>query len=280
MKKSLRLFIFVLAGLGFADLTFSADGPCTFQKIGPIYSTSCLRPSPKSKTLIVYLHGVFQDARRWDTRIDDEYRKMGQPNPNVLTISFGPVVFLSPVLNLEKLSREVNDYAKNIALRIGVKNVHLLGESMGGANAIQLFSRHNSQFDRAAFMCPALSRISPFAPNRRWQAEIRATNASQVLAQLYRSAQIFFYLRPSAWAKDSPLAYLKGQNESSADKVPVFVAVAERDKYGFTKAVYELANQFDRLGYPTYLRSYAGADHCEIDYADLVRFFSEPIAAP
>lgn len=149
----------------------------------------CLHPGEENADVLYYLHGKDGDAQIWglegfwSQQIRDWWKAKGHPAPTVVSISLGAAWLLGPKNNAPAgfglLEHFLAKVMPDIEARLGgVKGRRLLlGDSMGGFNAIQLGMK-TDLFDKVAALCaPIGNDISPFASDEELAAYVRKSSA-------------------------------------------------------------------------------------------------------
>lgn len=235
----------------------------------------------KSKDVIFYFHGKDGDEKTWleNYSVTGMLRDYWQENnidaPTVVSVSFGPIWLLvkkngTPTGGLlelvsGKILPELNSRFENEGKRI------LLGQSMGGFNAMQLYLEDSLRFDKAAFICPAIGQLSPFASKEKVSDYIERTKASpDKVSDLIRLSRMFI---PDLdfWEETSPLI-LADKNLQESSK-PIYLSASLQDDYGFYEGSQLFKNIAKRKGVQIDWRPLSGK-HCSHDIISLGKFLT------
>jgi hypothetical protein len=236
----------------------------------------------KSKDVIFYLHGNDHDERSWlgDFGVARMLRDYWQENnieaPTIVSLSFGPIWLLVKENGLttggllELVSQRI--YPRVISqLGLDEGKRILLGESMGGFNALQLYFEDSFSFDKAAFVCPAIVELSPFATEEEKKAYILRTKADPEKVNDIVRLSKFFIPSLEFWEKTSPLKIAKRQ--LGPQSKPIYLSASLQDNYGFYEGsllLKKIANEFKT---PLEWRPISGK-HCSVDITSLGTFLT------
>ena len=231
---------------------------------------------------ILYFHGISHTEYAWTNdeaqSLWDSFARIKVAPPAVLTVSMGPVLFLSGhparsgMTDIEEITLGFMTIAKKLNLTFPLD---LYGESMGGANATQVFTRHPELFRKVVLGCPAMTRVSPFAPFGDWWANRAFEGAQMPLSIGFRQALQFYYGDADTWNSQSPLLYLKNSYQANKFPQPIFIGSVNSDRYGFDKIQSELVSAFQAKGHSV-IRTKTEGDHCYIDTLPVANFLSQP----
>ncbi|MGE3758388.1 MAG: alpha/beta hydrolase-fold protein [Pseudobdellovibrionaceae bacterium] len=175
MVKAFSMILIVIV-----VLPFSAMGAVPISECGhiekPISGAYCIFKAPKSKSqnVIHYFHGSGGNERSWVNsgslfradKLRDIWEANGIDAPVVVAVSFGPswsLVEANSGINSEYLQKYVDSILPMVESRVGfiVRERILLGMSMGGGNAAQLFLKYPKLFTKAALISPAIVDMAP-----------------------------------------------------------------------------------------------------------------------
>jgi pimeloyl-ACP methyl ester carboxylesterase len=235
------------------------------------------RYSSSSQNVMFYFHGLGGNAKSWDEgqleqKMLASWEQAGITPPLVISVSFGPTWFLadknsSPQSGLYPFFMlRVLPFFEDKLINVNVDKTYLLGVSMGGFNAAQLYLRNPNLFSRVALLCPAMSTLSPQASDAEIQNFIALTGADpELVAKTVYLGKMFF---PTAqdWQKNSPNVLAEKFLNSSYP--PAYIANGMNDPYGFYPANNQFFSSAVNHGAPITRNFYPGAGHCEIN-ADL-----------
>jgi pimeloyl-ACP methyl ester carboxylesterase len=239
-------------------LTFVSLG-CYGQSEGPASTQECSQqtihgydiswchesvPGSQSKDVILWFHGIDGSQESWheDQRRNEMYFKT---SPHVISFSFGPRWFLTDVgvfvdSRLDVFVKEVMPLVPKI-LGFEPERKFLMGESMGGFNALRLASEAPKEFTKMIAFCPAVMEYSPFwLP---WTREEYFEKHRYMDRALITKLILFAYWEfhtPWEWSRNNPI----DRAESTSYFLPaIFISDNEQDQYGFnggTESLFKL----------------------------------------
>jgi pimeloyl-ACP methyl ester carboxylesterase len=227
-------------------------------------------PEQRPDRLVYFFHGYGNDHRAELYNPVIEYFK-GQwrrQDARVLlvTLSFGP----SRIVPLEVKTK---DLAPNLMARLETQLSEasgfdltqiprtLLGDSLGGHNALLWWSAMPERFDRLALFCPALPAVDPFdGPH---QLSLFPTFAEILLRSHYR--------QQATWQSSNPLTQVASLRlQDLPQGFSVFIGLIHKDIYRFIDGPLRLAEKFAAKGIQAEVQFLEGS-HC--------RFYSDRFAA-
>lgn len=225
--------------------------------------------SPRPRTVAYYLHGNGGSEKDSPlpgiAELEAKVKAKGGALPTIITISFGPTWFLgthggvySPGLlpALTEAGRQVEG-----ALGIPANPERwVLGESMGGFNALQLYFHRPKDFTRVVAYCPAVLPFSPFAPQGTVDAFL-ARHAPYVVAKLvnkWRDKLASAYPSQKIWEAHDPLLLA-----AKAPATPLFMGAQGRDAFAFHEASQKLEQTLRSAGAKITWQFLPAAAHCE-----------------
>lgn len=257
---------------------------------GAVSASYCIhRPtgSPNADVLY-YLHGAGGSEQTWaepsfftrQLREAWDARELVRP-PTVVSVSYGTVWLLAE-RNTSPRSGLLNHFTEIVLPQIerllgkGRGQRLLLGDSMGGFNALQLGLK-TGLFARVAALCAPVSTLTPFASDAEIEEQIRQSRAWSYFGDAYdnlvrssvrRAIEIarVFYPTPEAWATADPIRLVSRGRKPGA----FYLAVGFYDEY----ANYEGNEQIARalklrgIGDVVQWRPQWGG-HCAIDIPSL-----------
>lgn len=245
----------------------------------------CLTPGSKDRTL-VFFHGIMNDEAGWAgkaaKRLTKSFKSLRVEPPTVLTVSMGRIFFLSGrrlangMTDVEEVTITLVKLVKQLGLSSfeGPSRLDLMGDSMGGNNSLHVYLRNPEFFRRFALICPANTRVSPFAPLETWEKNAKEEGANPLYSFGLRKTLQHFYESHAVWESESPLKYLATSYKPLTRPQPVFIGIVENDPYGFNNVERDLAMLFQRRGHEVvFTRTDDG--HCYIDTDPLARFLMQ-----
>lgn len=242
----------------------------------PIPWTYCVHRSPgsASRDLVVHFHGRRGTARWWNDRtyytasLYEHWENASTDPPTVVSISFGPLWVLiedhaealGPVLD------RATEHASRWANR-AFERTMVVGESMGGYNALLAGLEVPDRIDKVAALCPPLSATSPFgggALDRLGQSSLREGFMLLVFSRA-------FFDDDAHWHQHDPVArVLGGQDFEPA----LYLSCGTRDPWGCVTGARALTESVQRQGRAPEL-NLLDEGHCAIDEARLAAFLTE-----
>lgn len=227
---------------------FPADDPleierkkyvCDSKTLQGVTFDYCYRLIDRSSTkdIVYFFHGLGGAADTWftqclGTQMLQKWWSIKGYRPMIVTISFG-----SQWLLADNSKNKLLPYFRNVAMPFLEKQVGglqggrrlLIGQSMGGMNAIEASLKYPGTFQRVALLCPAISSISPFSTSREIQDYISRTRAKPHLVEKMLRISKSVFTDQNDWDRHDPLRLIRGSRNS-----PLFyLSIGSRDGYGF-----------------------------------------------
>lgn len=227
--------------------------------------------------VVYHLHGRNLDEEAWN---DDTYytalvqaawQERGVRPPTVVALSYGPSWLLAPkgkapdsgllddlIARLPAIERKVGEPRRRM----------LLGESMGGLNALVAGLSHPGRFDKVAALCPGVYKVSPFASLGEIRSAMRRTGADpKIIFGIWQWSRSY-YADEGEWQASSPLTLLE---RAGTDTPELYLANGLYDSYGNFEGTQALAHRAAQLGVKTEWHPLYGG-HCASDPSSLARF--------
>lgn len=242
----------------------------------PVPWTYCVHRTPgsSSRDLLVHFHGRRGTARWWNdttyypAELYAHWNDSDQAPPTVVSISLGPLWVLThdTAAAFDEVFAAAHDHAAAWAGH-DFDRTRLVGESMGGYNALLAGLDGNARFDRVAALCPPLSAGSPFslaALNRLQESGAREAFMLLVFSRA-------FFDDEDDWHHHDPLArILSGENFEPR----LHISCGLHDPWGCAPGVRAMAEALEAQGNDpdVYLLS---DGHCAIDTQALASFLVE-----
>jgi hypothetical protein len=273
----------LLLAASLAACNFEEDGLENTCELVPTstghYWPYCIHKTPGSTNpdIIYYMHGASGSERRWIERwptIRDIWARAGVQAPTVVTFSAGPVWILSEKNSMATsglLSVVADEFIPYVENKLGgLKGNRLLfGESMGGFNAIQLLMKRTHLWDRAAILCPAITKHSPFASVEVVEEFIKRTGAEK--SKAYSEIAMFrsFFPDEQEWEKSAPL--IAGKALLGAQTPPLYMSGDTFDQFGFYEGDVAFKDLVVSKNIPLEWHTIVG-NHCKTDDISVSRF--------
>lgn len=242
----------------------------------PVLWSYCVhrQPGSRSRELVVHFHGRRGNERWWNDKtyytaeLYEHWRDAGVDAPTVVSVSFGPLWILAGETRqafddhvLTEARSEAQAWAGH-----AFEREHLVGESMGGYNALLAAFDAELDFDRIAALCPPLSDRSPFGGG----VMARVTESSPREAFMLLTFSRAFFEDEDEWRATDPVARaLAGERPRSE----LLLTCGEHDPWGclaggmaFTDAVRANGGEAEWIVLPE--------GHCAIDTERLAEFLT------
>lgn len=185
--------------------------------------------------------------------------------PHVYSISFGPRWFLTDVPGFLKKSRLEtfnDDFLPYLEKRIPAHLLkrYVVGESMGGYNALRFANFKSDVVDKVIAFCPALSTVSPYSSPVQISEFVNRNPAVdlKVLFSVLSFAVLEFPL-PQFWSRNSPLELSNSKNYTLP---PLFITSNKDDLYGFNEGTQLYASNLQLKGLQVQ-HYYQDGPHCQ-----------------
>jgi pimeloyl-ACP methyl ester carboxylesterase len=227
--------------------------------------------------VVYHLHGRNMDERVWNDNsyltamLQAHWQDGGVKPPTVVTVSYGPVWLLAPKGQL-KDSGLLEDFMQRlpeIEAVVGEPTRRMLvGESMGGLNALILGLTQHTQFTKVAALCPGVYADSPFSSLATLKAGAERTGANpKIILGIVQLAKAHF-ANEGEWRRASPLQLIEG---AGAHFPHLFLSCGLYDAYGNFEGTQRLARRAAQLGVKVEWHPIYGG-HCATDIASLGNF--------
>ncbi len=264
--KNYLLFVFNLCALTaaptqtlFAGQTLSPgniypshlESQCGNENSQGISWEYCISKSRESQNpdVIYYFHGIngsAQDGVSLHQSLKKIWDQEKKSAPTLVGISFGSAYLLASKFGSKETGELMDTFLGNIMPQIeakldGLKGRRiLLGTSMGGFNASELFLWSPKKFDRVALLCPAMSDISPFVSDEEFEAYLQNKDISREKAVFAREMSQAVFQNESNWNAISPI--VQGALQFNQSYPPLFISIGRQDDYGFFSGAKALAD--------------------------------------
>jgi pimeloyl-ACP methyl ester carboxylesterase len=284
LRKAPPLFLIVLSVVWLLPLPARSAPPECGAEAGPPAWRYCIYPGTQdSKDVLWYLHGRGGSEKTWRKKkalrkIQSRWAERGLAAPTVVAASFGRHWLLTP--KLSKPASGLLEYFEDTVIpalerKIGGHGRRLLlGHSMGGFNAAELWLSGQVRFDRVALACPALTWISPWAKLREitsWSAR-NHVNPVIVLSVLH-TARAYFAKGAREWESAAPL-YLARERVGRGGP-PLLLSVGQHDSFGFFPGTHDLYELAQARGDEETLWKPVPGGHCAMDSTAIADFLTE-----
>jgi len=226
--------------------------------------------------VIYYLHGLNGNEHDW---INSDfsakaYQKWGNQAPTVLTISYGPLWILAEKNPRQKsgLFEHFTQIAlPNLESKLEFTPAHriLIGASMGGFNASQLYLKKPYLFSKVILACPAITSVGPFSNSSDINTYISRTGADQ--SSVIRGLEMIkqYYSDDQIWKQSSPILLVSKLVNPSFP--PIHVSCGSTDRFGFFDGAKIFVDSIRQQGAQAEWSIVPGP-HCSFDEADVIEF--------
>lgn len=234
---------------------------------------------------VYHLHGRGLDAESWNdptyftAQVQGEWQRLNLPAPTVVTLSYGRERLLTPRGQaprsglLDRIGPQIDQLEAQLDARLGAPRRRLLvGESMGGLNALVLGLSQPGRFDRVAALCPGVYQDSPFASLASLRAALQRTGADPKIALGVWWLARRHVADDAEWARVSPLALVETLARTPR-RPALYLSCGLYDRYGNFEGTQTLAARARALGVVTEWHPLYGG-HCAIDITSLARFLA------
>jgi S-formylglutathione hydrolase FrmB len=254
---------------------------------GQGYSVCALSPTDSeiNGNAIYVFHGMGGDARQmfevFAPALKAQKETNGFETPALISVSFGQTWLFGPETDTQA-NRLMYDFVNVVMPEIeaklgGIKGTRaLVGASMGGFNAAQIYLSHPKLFNRVALLCPALSELSPHAPDDVVNGLVTTGGFSAESVRQARGLAKSYFPTEESWQKSNPLSTVERlANDQSA---PIFLSIAANDPFTFTLGTRAFDRKLRAAGVQTVESvEVPGNKHCDYDSRAL-RVFLEPVS--
>lgn len=247
-----------------------------FSKELPISWSYCLNSVPFStnNTIVYHFHGRRGNESWWndDTYYTgDLYREWSNLKidpPIVVSVSYGPLWLLDSNNLMEVFLKDtLPEIESNIEKPIS--NRLVVGESMGGVNAILLWLSAGEMFEGAASLCPPLPTITPQASFADMFAYLEESNTTWQKAAMMIVMGRYLFPDEESWAVNNPIEVAK--NTDFGSKGPLYLSCGAKDDWGCMLGSNELKTTAMNRGANVLWHPRPGG-HCDIDNTSLAKF--------
>ncbi|MBI4456922.1 MAG: hypothetical protein HY644_13635 [Acidobacteria bacterium] len=216
-----------------------------------IYLPASYADGKNSYPVIIFLHGLFEDERRWAEKGGKEVldrliaeKKMGEV---VLAIPDGGRSFYTNAFDGGKkyedfLVREFVPFVEShYRVKPGPKWRALSGSSMGAYGALKIGMKHPEMFSSVSAHGAVL--ISKFPDTDTIQPNTREARYLQILEGPFGKP-----FRRDYWESENPIRL--AEHPEKFRNVKLYFDCGDRDRYGFDEGARELHRLLDEKGFP------------------------------
>ncbi len=284
MRFGMAFGLFCTIGLvgfaGFAQTPFHEHVTCYKHMNRGREWNDCITKTEGSTNpnVLFEFHGLGENVHSWitskrDFLIRQAWHTQHLQAPTVVSVSFGSIWLLaqknsSPRSGLFGYFRDVvyPSILKSLGPIHGQKI--LLGASMGGFNASQIYLKLPHYFNRYVLICPIIANVSPFSPAAKIQQYITQNNANPF--RVYMMMDIAKNYFPTAQSYNTAYPLFLAKKYLNASYPPIYLSCSHEDPYGIFNGVKEFAKLAQRRGVDVEWRGTHGP-HCTIDDSEVAR---------
>lgn len=231
------------------------------------------------RVILYVLHAKGQDGEFWERPIGYssllqkywDYNK--SKRPLIVTISFGKrwivtdTITKNPRVTIERFKSEIIPAIEKVVGKPTQR--FIMGESMGGLNAITLSMGLPTMFSRIVALCPPLYNVSPFDGWKQLTQFAVSSGASpKNLMEVVGMGRTYF-ANNKEWLEFSPIEKIK--NVRFKPKQHFYLAAGLKDEYGAFDGTRHFLKGLRRSGVITHWKPNSGG-HCAVDVESLGRF--------
>jgi len=231
----------------------------------------CLARNSSSKILMIYFHGFGQTEKRLIG--DFNYPQLDaigkQEFPNYIGISFGRFAVLNNSTAAAFFAEKIDEIVKSYFAESGIQKTVVLGDSLGGLNALQLLFWGRLTIKKMVLICPAIAIANPF-DNQGWQADPDTRQSSSIFRSSYRALLRASYKDSSEFSKNSAIENLLYSDKIFNSSIEEsHIVTAGKDSYGFQEAHQVTCQKMNSKGMNCSRKVEISASHCKVSSAHL-----------
>jgi pimeloyl-ACP methyl ester carboxylesterase len=287
MTRLALLIAIFFAPAAFAD-PLGLPQDCSFKKVHGYEIRFCLEHgAPTSGHVVYYFHGIGGNEQRWQSSrlheaVTEKLTRSPELRPHVFSVSFGRAWFFTDVKNSNGYSR-LSAFLElmpslEASLPMPVSRRTVVGESMGGYNALRFAMEIPGSVQQVVSLCPALLPVGPYSSREEIDA-FKERNKAYLNVRLLETLRYWAMMEfPSqeSWAFNNPL-------DRSALPIPflppIYLSQYVRDEYGFPEGTAVFYANLLAQGHKASLRT-VDAGHCKHSPEVLQEASAAMLAAP
>lgn len=233
-----------------------------------------------SQKVVYYFHGLTGNERDWEKYTEKDmlqrWTQTHQAPPIVVSVSFGKVWFLAEQNSSTSsgLFEVFRDHSWPLLQnKLAPLNPHehiLLGYSMGGLNASQLYFKIPHVFSRAAIICGAMATVSPHASDEAVTEYILRTGAKRMHVVAALQISKHYFPTEDDWQKHSPLSL--AQASLRPESAPIYVSNGLADEFGFHEGNKVFVDLAVTKNTPISADFFPGGGHCHVNQSLIADF--------
>jgi pimeloyl-ACP methyl ester carboxylesterase len=234
-------------------------------------------PGSTSTDVIYYFHGIGGSEKEWQylPGFSTTYQVWGPTAPTVISISYGTAWLLathnsSPYSGMyEHLSQAVLPFLET-TFNLHPARRMLMGLSMGGFNASQLYLKNPELFSKVVLACPAITSVGPNDSAAEIAAYQQRTGALSQNIQTAMQLSRTFFPTQADWNGVSIVS--QANLVVNATYPPLYVSEGLQDEYGFQEGSKALVDAVTAKGAKATWVPLTG-HHCTFDIEGSALFF-------
>lgn len=273
------LFSFLSLCIGIFSAEVSARQVCGANRSGFFSEYKWCANLGSAKTVLYYMHGNGGNEQSWASPDHQVLENAwGKDAPTIVTVSFGPTWFLTDSLQSTFIQKVIPTIESELRLRPSERV--LMGESMGGFNALQVYLKSPQMFSRFVVGCPAVLNFSPYASNTEVDSFV-ARHTPYVVPKLvykWRDKLRSTFSSERDWAQHDPLRLAGLVTSAQPD---LFMFDDGQDSFGFQEASTLIQARLKQRGAAVEYHHVPAGGHCQIDpqaQAAMAKFLVPPQA--
>ncbi|WP_413581501.1 alpha/beta hydrolase-fold protein [Bdellovibrio sp. HCB288] len=224
----------------------------------------------RNQDIVYFFHGISATEKSWfnknDTRsIARKWMSDGY-EPTVVTISFGRVWMMVENQKHQYLSLfrdQILPYLEDQLGGLRQGRRMLIGQSMGGFNAVQASLRLPGYFERVVLLCPAVTVVGPYSTPQEIRDYIKRTRAETLLVDSLIGISRQYISDANDWDVHSALK-LPERYPIGMLKPSYYVSTGRGDNFGFQEGSQLFVNIAQQLGFQAHSAPVHGF-HCSFD---------------
>ncbi len=259
----------------------NVDMQCYEENV-PISWSYCINKAEDftNEVVLYHFHGRNGNATWWN---DDSYytadvhrhwQKVGISPPIVVSVSFGKLWLLIDSADEPNIYQIFLKHVMEVVeskLGAPIRERMLVGESMGGFNALLVGLKDKVRFSRVAALCPPLPTVSPFASWKEKLTYIADSSLSWKRAAMLVFFAYKFFPDRDTWTMNDPLSLT---SKVEKDKTPnLYLTCGAIDSWGCMEGSEAIAKAVAaKSGEIEWIPRSGG--HCDIDSKSLAEFLA------
>lgn len=263
----------------YSQFAYSAEPACNTRNWGDIQAKYCIETpqSGDSDTVLVYFHGLGGNEKDWWSSpeiqaIQQELRTRNF-DPWIITVSYGKAWLLTEVPNGLLFPKTVDQLLPDLFQQIkpsGFTHKYLMGASMGGLNTSQVMLKRPHMFDKFMLICPAITTVGPFAPERDVIDYVMRTGAqAKRVAFMLQWARMEFP-KANDWQNHSPLVLA----DKPINLPQIYLSCGLKDEFGFQEGAHMLYAKLRPKATRAWWVPIPDGVHCAVDPESIVNFIT------